>query len=96
LADVTVEVVPEVLHLSAEMSQVSDIFERFQERTVRKLDQEEEINGEVEMDLDEEELEPSPEEVRQSKKKQRKANRMTVAQLKQIVAKPDVVEVRGL
>ncbi len=92
----TVEVVPEVLHLSAEMSQVSDIFERFQERTVRKLDQEEEINGEVEMDLDEEELEPSPEEVRQSKKKQRKANRMTVAQLKQIVAKPDVVEVRGL
>lgn len=53
-------------------------------------------DGDGDMDLDSEDEEANmedPTEVRQSKKKLRKLNRMTVAQLKQLVEKPDIVEV---
>lgn len=51
-------------------------------------------DDDMDMDLDDEEANmEDPTEVRQSKKKLRKLNRMTVAQLKQIVEKPDIVEV---
>ena len=54
----------------------------------------EDDDDDMDMDLDDEEANmEDPTEVRQSKKKLRKLNRMTVAQLKQTVEKPDIVEV---
>lgn len=102
-----VEVVPEVLELDMDdpaLNSFSNVFSKFHELSQRKAEFEEDEqvpdtrrNGYRrgdEIDLDEEEANmEDPIEARQSKKKLRKLNRMTVAQLKQMVEKPEVVDV---
>lgn len=88
-----IEVVPEVLEVSHSFAEFSDVFEKFQQRSQRRVDQDEdELEEEVEEVEEDEEDQMDPEEIRQSKKKLRKQSRLTVAQLKQLVKKPEVVD----
>jgi splicing factor 3B subunit 2 len=93
-----IEIIPEVVDFQEEFSEFGSVFARFTERSQRRVDLDEEEMEDLknkqqpEIDLDDEENLPGPEEGRLSKKKQRKASRMTVAQLKQMVEKPEVVE----
>jgi splicing factor 3B subunit 2 len=88
--EVEVEVVQEE-PLFKNQKDFQEILNRFQENTQRGLEREEQDD----MDLDEDDEEanlPDREELAKSKKKLAKLNRMTVAELKQMVKKPEVVE----
>lgn len=95
--DVIIEIVPEKLLIDGDMGQqFTDLLDRFKERTLRRIDQDEDqvvLNTTVPDEEDDEENQLDPQQVIQSKKKLKKASRLTVAQLKQLVSKPEVVEV---
>lgn len=91
---VEIEVVPEAPLFDPTMTEFKAVFNRFEELTQRKVETQE-FQGEDEeedMDQDEDEEFIDRDEIRKSKKKLRKMHQITVAQLKQIVKKPDVVE----
>ncbi|KAI0289800.1 hypothetical protein BC826DRAFT_1029522 [Russula brevipes] len=94
----TVEYVSEQLDLKgAALEAFSDVFARFQFDTEdRPVKSEDPSKGEVIYSDDEmageTDSEAEAERKPLSKKKQRKLNRLTVAELKQLVAKPEVVE----
>lgn len=87
--DIQVEIEHEKVEFHKDFKEFEDVLQRFNQTITRK--------GEKEMDLEEmqgsdQEEFIDKEEIIQTRKKQRKVNRMTVAQLKQIVQKPEVVE----
>ena len=92
--DTVVEIVQE--EPAFEMPEFKEMFTRFQRTTMRRVDTDEDQEQDEE-DMDEEDDEEANledrEQVQKGKKKLRKMHRMTVAQLKQIVKKPEVVEV---
>lgn len=91
------------------MAEFNQVFTKFHELSQRNVDQDEDDvvagggsrkfkpsgdDDDEDMDLDDSEDDvDDPLEVKQSKKKLRKLNRISVAQLKQSVEKPDLVEV---
>jgi splicing factor 3B subunit 2 len=94
--DTIVEVVPEELPVDPRLEEFQQIFNRFQEKTLKGVERDDENadrNGDLEEEEDEEANLVDREELRKSRKKLRKLNRMTVAELKQVVQKPELVDV---
>jgi splicing factor 3B subunit 2 len=94
--DTIVEVVPEDPPVDPRLEEFQQIFNRFQEKTLKGVDRDNE-DADRDDNMDEEEDEEANlvdrEELRKSRKKLRKLSRMTVAELKQIVQKPELVDV---
>lgn len=89
-----VEIVPEELQLPPNLGEFSEIFQRFQERTLRRQPQEDlpSIPQQKEQSDSSSSSDDDYEHKVASRKKQRKLARLTVAALKSKVAKPDLVE----
>ncbi|KAJ3269726.1 hypothetical protein HDV01_001068 [Terramyces sp. JEL0728] len=87
--DAEVEIVPETLRVVGTFEEFSQVFQKFNTLSTRRYEKDDE-EEQVEEDDDNEFVDK--EEIRQTKKKLKKLNRMTVAQLKQSVRKPEVVD----
>ncbi|KAI8899752.1 hypothetical protein BC833DRAFT_584504 [Globomyces pollinis-pini] len=87
-----VVIVPETLAVKGHFQEFADVFAKFNELSQRKAEKDEDEQRLVEDYDEEEEMLPDLEQIRQSKKKLKKLNRLSVAQLKNLVKKPEVVE----
>jgi hypothetical protein len=91
--DTELHLIPETINLPSELSEFNHVFKAFEYQTTRKIAAEEELVEPEQEQVQESSSDEDYEAKVLSKKKQAKLNRMSIATLKAMVRKPEIVDV---